>query len=133
MYKILIVDDSREIRNLIRLTLPFSEFRLEEAENGADAMRLIRAWRPDLVLLDIVMPGGINGLQVCQEIKLDPYLQRTIVVMLTVLGQSYDIEAGRAAGADSYIVKPFSPTLLVAQIRQILKSRMHDEPDILPQ
>lgn len=131
MHKILIVDDTREIRNLIRLSLPFSEFHMEEAENGMDAMRLIHDWHPDLVLLDIVMPGGIDGLQVCREVKQDVQLQETVVVMLTVLGQLHDIEAGRAAGADSYIVKPFSPTVLVSQIRRILKSRpgsSHDAP-----
>jgi two-component system phosphate regulon response regulator PhoB len=125
MHKILVVDDSREIRNLIRLSLPYSEFRIEEAENGTDAMRLIHAWRPDLVLLDVVMPGHVDGLQVCREVKQDALLRETIVVMLTVLGQQHDIEAGRAAGADAYIVKPFSPTVLVSQTRRILKDHPH--------
>lgn len=123
MHKILIVDDKRDVRNLIRLSLPFDEFQTMEAENGKDALSLTRDWHPELVLLDILMPGDLDGFQVCREIKQDQKLQQTLVILLTALGLPSDIEKGQAAGADSYIVKPFSPSELASTIRHLLSMR----------
>ena len=123
MHKILIVEDKRDVRNLLRLTLPFDEFQTREADNGADALPLIRDWHPDLVLLDILMPGSMNGLDVCREVKGDQQLRDILVILLTALGQKSDIENGTATGADAYIVKPFSPSELLAVVRPLLKTR----------
>lgn len=123
MHKILIVEDKRDVRNLLRLTLPFDEFQTREADNGADALPLIRDWHPDLVLLDILMPGSMNGLDVCREVKGDQQLRDILVILLTALGQKSDIENGTATGADAYIVKPFSPSELLAVVRHLLKAR----------
>lgn len=109
MKKILIVEDQFDIRELIRMTLELDDFDIHEADNGDRGLEMAMAKRPDLMLLDIMMPGSLDGLQVCQRIKADPALKRIKVIMLSARGQDEDIRAGRNAGADGYLVKPFSP------------------------
>lgn len=111
-YKLLVVDDNAEVRNLLRLTLSFGDYEIREATNGMDALATIQEWRPDIVLLDVMMPGEKDGLQVCREVKQDPELKDTYIAMLTARGQAQDIEAGGDAGADTYLIKPFSPLVL---------------------
>lgn len=108
-YKLLLVDDNHEVRNLIRLTLSFGIYELKETNNGVDALRIINEWQPDLVLLDIMMPGEKDGLQVCREVKKDLALKNTLIVILSARGQKQDIQEGKDAGADAYLIKPFSP------------------------
>jgi len=108
-YKLLVVDDNSEVRNLLRLTLSFGDYEIKEATNGIDAINVINEWRPAIVLLDIMMPGEKDGLQVCREIKKDPELKDTFIAMLTARGQDQDIQEGSDAGADAYLIKPFSP------------------------
>lgn len=119
--RILIVDDKAEIRDLIRMTLALSNFQLKEADNGDEALRLIREWRPDIVLLDIMMPGK-DGFEVCHEVKQDPELAQTIIILLTALAQQHDKLEGFGAGGDAYLVKPFSPFLLLESIKSFLDS-----------
>lgn len=119
MKKLLIVDDKAEVRNLLRLTLASDDHVTREADNGLDALQLIRDWRPDIVLLDIMMPGEIDGLEVCNRVKQDPALRKTIVAMLTARGQESDLQAGQAVGADAYLVKPFSPTQLITMVNRL--------------
>lgn len=118
--RILIVDDQPDLRKLIRMTLELGDFELHEAMDGVGALRQAVALRPDLVLLDVVMPGELNGYQVCERIKQDPALAGTLVVMLTARGLAGDIGAGQQAGADGYLVKPFSPFELIEQVESIL-------------
>lgn len=113
MKKILIVDDHADIRRLIRMTLEFESHDIYEAEDGATALRLAQTLKPDLVLLDVMMPGYLNGLDVCRRLKSDPLLLGPAVILLTARGQARDCEAGRLAGADAYLVKPFSPLQLI--------------------
>ncbi len=108
-HKLLIVDDNPEVRNLLRLTLSFGDYSIREATNGIDALMLIREWRPDIVLLDIMMPGEKNGLQVCREVKNDEEIKDTFIAILTARGQKQDMQEGNDAGADAYLIKPFSP------------------------
>lgn len=122
MKRILIVEDQGDIRKLIRMTLEFDEYEIHEAADGAFGLRMATAVKPDLVLLDIMMPGELDGLQVCQAIKADPALSATRVVLLTARGQAVDREAGERAGADRYLVKPFSPLQLIDTIDQLLVS-----------
>lgn len=128
MHKILVVDDMREVRNLIRLSLPFDEFQTMEAENGKDALSLARDWQPDLVLLDILMPGDLDGFQVCREIKQGRLHPAPLVILLTALGSKNDIDNGHSAGADAYVVKPFSPSELANTIRHLLSTRNPGRP-----
>ncbi len=118
--KILIVDDQEEIRELIRLALEFDDYELHEASNGEQGLSAAQQLRPALMLLDVMMPGGLNGLQVCRHIKGDPELRAIKIVLLTARGQDADRQAGLEAGADHYLIKPFSPLELMKVIDQAL-------------
>lgn len=122
-YKLLIVDDNPEVRNLLRLTLSFGDYSIHEASNGIDALMLIREWRPDIVLLDIMMPGEKDGLQVCREVKNDEEIKDTYIAMLTARGQKLDMQEGTNAGADAYLIKPFSPIELNKMISKVTLAR----------
>ena len=113
MKKILIVEDHADIRRLIRMTLEFEAFEIHEADDAATGWDMARALLPDLLLLDVMMPGPLNGLDLCRAVKADPALAGVPVVMLSARGNSIDREAGLAAGADAYLVKPFSPMQLL--------------------
>lgn len=119
MTKILLVDDHSDIRRLIRITLGKS-FEVLEAEDGTSALTIARQHKPDLVVLDVMMPGELDGLQVLDAIRNDPQLNHTRVVMVTARGQARDYEIGMQRGADGYFIKPFSPLQLVAAIKEIL-------------
>ena len=120
MKKILIVEDQPDIRKLIRMTLEFEDYEIHEAADGAFGLRMASAVGPDLVLLDVMMPGELDGLQVCQRIKSDPRLAHIKVVLLTARGQARDREAGQQSGADDYLVKPFSPLQLIETIERLV-------------
>ncbi len=118
----LIVDDHPDIRKLLMMTLRAQGFDLHETDNGEDAWRIARKLRPSIVLLDAMMPGSLDGYQVCEKIKTDATLKlSTKVVMLTARGQVSDVERGHAAGCDAYMVKPFSPLALLSLIAQLVK------------
>ena len=114
--KLLIVEDQTDIRNLIRATLEFDDFEIHEAEDGRNGLEKFVAVRPAVVLLDVMMPGELDGLQVCQRIKQSPQGRNTIVILLTARGQKADVEIGLKAGADAYLVKPFSPLELIETV-----------------
>jgi two-component system, OmpR family, phosphate regulon response regulator PhoB len=108
MKKLLIVEDHADIRKLLRMTLEYDNFDVYEASNGDVGLAMARDIAPDVVLLDLMMPGHLNGLDVCRHIKADPNMQHTKVIMLTARGKASDQEAGTQAGADAYLMKPFS-------------------------
>ena len=120
MKKILIVDDHADIRRLIRMTLEFEDYDIREAADGEAALAMAQEHQPDLVLLDVMMPGAINGLEVCRRLR-----QAVVsgpgprVIMLSARGQASDREAGMQAGADTYLVKPFSPLQLISCISDL--------------
>lgn len=111
--KLLIVDDQPELRKLLRLALGYGKYHLFEAGDGEAALAIARAEKPNVILLDVMMPGALDGFAVCRAVKADPELAGAFVLMLTARGQSTDYICGDAAGADAYMVKPFSPTKLV--------------------
>ncbi|MCY4746398.1 response regulator [Pelomonas sp. UHG3] len=119
MKKILIVDDHADIRRLIRMTLEFEDYAIEEAGDGESALRMAQTLKPDLVLLDVMMPGTVNGLEVCRRLRADVTATAPRVIMLSARGQASDREAGLQAGADTYLVKPFSPLQLINCIAQL--------------
>jgi len=121
--KVLLVDDNADVRNLLRLTLSFDDYELREADSGVSALEIIYDWHPDIVLLDIMMPGEKDGLQVCREVKQDPALKDVFIAILTARGQKKDIENGESAGADSYLTKPFSPMDLAEKVKGFLSAR----------
>jgi two-component system, OmpR family, phosphate regulon response regulator PhoB len=120
MKRVLIVEDQADIRKLIRMTLEFEPYEIHEAADGAFGLRMAGAVKPDLMLLDVMMPGELDGLQVCERIKNDPATSDIKVVLLTARGQVRDREAGKAAGADDYLVKPFSPLQLIETIERLM-------------
>jgi len=113
--RILIVDDQPDIRKLIRLTLQhLDDAEVYEASNGGEGWRMAQDLKPDLMLLDVMMPGELDGYQVCAKVKSDPVLAgQTKVVLLTARAQKEDEEQGRKAGSDAYLTKAFSPLKLL--------------------
>ena len=119
MKTILVVDDQPDIRRMMRFAL-IPEFQVLEACDGGQALAQILAAPPDAVLLDIMMPGELDGLALCGHIKADPALSGIHVVMMTAMAQVADQEQGIKAGADAYFTKPFSPGALVRHLRTAL-------------
>lgn len=119
MHKVLIVDDQADIRRMMAIALD-DEFDLLEAEDGLTALEILRQHRPDVVLLDIMMPGGLDGLQVLEQIRADAELKHTRVILVSAKGQASDYELGMQKGANAYFVKPFSPLQLLAAIHDQL-------------
>jgi len=106
--RLLLVDDEAALREPLAEYLSRQGFSVTEAASAAQARSVLRDETPDLVLLDIMMPGTLNGLEVCRQIKADHATRFTKVVLLTARVQASDKEAGLAAGADDYLMKPFS-------------------------
>ena len=120
--RILIVDDQGELRKLIRITLGFRDYELYEAEDGQRALELARVLKPDLLILDVMMPGGFDGYQVCKKLKETGNGKVPYVILLTARGQKNDIEEGTRVGADNYLIKPFSPLELIIKVNNALSS-----------
>lgn len=123
MYNVLIVDDHEEVRAVVRATLEEGPYEFFEAANGADGIDQARIVRPDLVVLDITMPGGIDGYDVCSAIKKHPATRAARVLMLTARGQQVDLHRGRLAGCDAYLIKPFSPDHLARTASLLVEPR----------
>jgi CheY-like chemotaxis protein len=126
MNRILIIEDQSDIRRLIRWTLEFEDYEIHEAATGPDGLVAAAELKPDLILLDVMMPGGLDGFQVCEQIKADPALKHTPVVILTARSQQRDRQAGERAGADAFLAKPFSPLQLVETVSSMVKQAASD-------
>lgn len=116
---ILVVDDQDELRLLISLSLQ-TLGRIVEASNAEQALALFAAERPDVVVLDIWLGPGASGLDVCARLRQDPANAGVKIVLLSACGQQSDVTAGMDAGADLYIVKPFSPIELIDAVTGLL-------------
>ncbi|MCO5975238.1 response regulator transcription factor [Ideonella oryzae] len=122
MKKVLVVEDHADIRRLIRMTLEFEACEVFEANNGASGLAQAQELRPDVILLDVMMPGELDGLEVCRRVKADPTLAHSRVVILSARGTAADVERGQQAGSDAYLVKPFSPLQLIKVIDELSPS-----------
>lgn len=120
MKRILIVEDEADIRELIRMTLEMEAYDIREAVDGDDGLRQAQDWQPHLILLDVKMPGRLDGLALCEQLRRLPQLGRTKVVMLSALRETAHRRAGLNAGADDYLVKPFSPRELLDVIQRMV-------------
>ena len=120
--KIVVVEDEDDIQELVRYNLQKEGYRVVLVSSGELALKKIRLEKPDLVLLDLMLPG-IDGLSVCKEVKSSPETSDIPVVMLTAKGEEVDVVTGLEVGADDYITKPFSPRILLARIRAILRRK----------
>ena len=119
MSKILVVEDDRDIRELIAFSLRFAGFGVETAAGGSEGIEKARAHQPDLILLDVRMPR-MGGFEVCERLKEDGRTQGIPVVFLSARGQESEIQQGLALGAVDYILKPFSPDELPGKVQAIL-------------
>jgi CheY-like chemotaxis protein len=121
MKKILIVDDQIEVRELVQVTLEIGDYQILSAENGQEAVRIAQTQHPDIILMDIMMPGSeVDGLEACRQLKSDPATRDITIVMLSAKGQETDIDIGIAAGADDYFTKPFSPIALIEKVEEVM-------------
>ena len=118
--KILIVDDEEHIIELLRFNLLNAGYEIFTANNGIDAVKIAKAEKPSLLLLDLMLPG-IDGFDVCKEIKRDNEMKKTSIIMLTAKGEELDKILGLELGADDYITKPFSVRELLARVKAVLR------------
>jgi two-component system, OmpR family, phosphate regulon response regulator PhoB len=121
MKKILIVDDQLEVRELVSVTLRMGDYKIFQAKSGKEAIEMVNTEKPDLVIMDVMMPGEIDGLQATRFLKNKTETKNTIIIMLTAKGQEFDKKLGFEAGADDYFIKPFSPLDLIRKVEDILK------------
>ncbi len=119
MVRVLIVDDEPNVVELVRVTLEDDRLHVITAMSGAEALRLVAADRPDLILLDVNLPD-LSGLEVCRQLRSEPALVGCRIVMLTAAAQREDVRAGLAAGADEYLTKPFSPVRLLSLVETLI-------------
>ncbi len=118
---ILLADDEPNIRLLVHTTLDDPEYEILEAEDGRSALDLARRHKPQLIVLDWVMPG-LTGIEVATELRKHPATSSIPIIMLTCKGQPGDIAAGQAAGVNIYLVKPFSPMELLDRVQEALST-----------
>lgn len=125
--KILVVEDEAPIQELLQFNLERSKYRVKVVDSGEEALTVAAQYQPDLILLDIMLPGA-DGLEVCKQLKSNSKTERIPIIMLTALCEEADIVAGLELGADDYITKPFSPRVLLARVKAALRRIAVDKP-----
>ena len=123
---VLVVDDERDILELVKYNLDKEGYQVTVVATGEDALAATRTKMPDIVVLDLMLPG-VDGLEVCRRLKADPKTRSIPIVMLTAKGDEADVVTGLELGASDYVTKPFSPRVLTARIKAVL--RRGDEAD----
>lgn len=126
-YTILIVDDESDILELLQYNIEREGYKVLLASDGEEAVKVAKKHRPDLILLDIMMPK-MDGIEVCRQIKEEPELSKTFIIFLTARSEEYSEVAGFDAGADDYIFKPIKPRVLIRRIKAILRRDAENEP-----
>jgi DNA-binding response OmpR family regulator len=119
MTAILIADDDPDIRDLVAFKLEQAGFEVVAVDNGPAALSAARSEPPDLAVLDVMMPG-MSGIDVCRELRSDQRTASLPIILLTARAQETDVDAGFGAGADDYVIKPFSPRELVSRVEAVL-------------
>jgi len=117
---ILVIDDEKDLIELVRYNLEKDGFDVIAATDGQSGLDVVKKHRPDLVVLDLMMPG-VDGLQICKQLRADPRTDRIPVIMLTAKATEADRIVGLELGADDYITKPFSPREVVARVKAVLR------------
>jgi len=125
---ILVVEDEEDILELVKYNLEKEGYRVITAQSCKQALQSVKDLMPDLVLLDLMLPG-IDGIEVCRQIKGDSAIRHILVVMLTAKSEVTDIVVGLELGADDYITKPFNPRVLLARIKAVLRRCIHQDED----
>lgn len=122
---ILLVDDDPDILEIVSYNLSAEGYHIFTAENGKEAVKKAKKKKPDLIILDVMMPE-MDGIEACEQIRKIPALQNTIITFLTARGEDYSQMAGFDAGADDYITKPIRPKVLVSKVKALLR-RLHSD------
>lgn len=118
--KVLFVDDEVDFVDIVRTRLEANNFEVTVAYDGEEALEKVKEVRPDIIVLDIVIPK-INGFDVCRKLKSDPNYKDIPIIMLTARFQTNDIKFGEAVGSNAYITKPFEPQVLLNKMRELLQ------------
>lgn len=126
--RILVVDDEADILELVRYNLQKDGYEVICVESGEDALDSVSEGKPELIVLDLMLPG-MGGLDVCRKLKGNPQSRDIPIIMLTAKGEDADIVAGLELGSDDYVTKPFSPRVLLARIRAVLRRNSQGIPD----
>jgi two-component system alkaline phosphatase synthesis response regulator PhoP len=122
MVKILIIDDEEDIRELLSYNLKKEGYSIQTAENGEKGLAQLKEFKPELVILDVMMPG-MDGIEVCDAIRNSPGFQNTLICFLTARNEDYSQIAGLDAGADDYVAKPVRPKVLISRINALLRRK----------
>ncbi len=125
--KIMVVEDEAPIQELLQFNLERNKYRVKVVDSGEEAISEAVQFLPDLILLDIMLPGA-DGLEVCKQLKANPKTERIPIIMLTALCEEADIVTGLELGADDYITKPFSPRVLLARVKAALRRIAASKP-----
>jgi len=128
MVSVLVIDDEEDIRDILTYNLKKEGFNAYASENGEKGMELLKSVHPDLVLLDVMMPG-MDGIEVCEAIRNLPGFERTLICFLTARSEDYSQIAGLDAGADDYVSKPIKPKVLISRIKAMLRRKGMVEPE----
>jgi two-component system phosphate regulon response regulator PhoB len=120
--QIVVVEDEEDILELVRYNLAREGYQVTCATSGEEGLKAAKSKLPDLILLDLMLPG-VDGLEVCKLVRSDSKTQHIPIVMLTARSEESDIVTGLELGADDYITKPFSPRVLIARVRAVLRRR----------
>lgn len=131
MSKILVVDDEEDIRELLKYNLQKEGFTVDTAENGETCLQMLNQFKPDLIVLDVMMPG-IDGVEVCEAIRSSESSKNVLICFLTARAEDYSQIAGLEAGADDYVSKPIRPKVLVSRIKALLRRSAGMEDNSLP-
>jgi len=126
--KILLVDDEPDILEIIRYNLTSEGYTVEIAENGVEAIAQAKKVKPQLIIMDVMMPK-MDGIEACEKIRNIPELSETVITFLTARGEDYSQMAGFEAGADDYITKPIKPKVLVSKVKALLRRFKEEEED----
>ena len=126
--KVLLVDDEPDIVELLKYNLEREGYQVFTALNGRDALKAAKLNRPDLIVLDIMMPG-MDGVEVCNQLRQQPEFKHTLITFLSARGEDYSQIAGFDAGADDYITKPVRPKVFISKVKALLKRSSSDRPD----
>lgn len=124
--KILLVDDEPDILEIVGYNLSSEGYQVITAENGFEAVKKAKKERPQLIILDVMMPE-MDGIEACEQIRKNPDLSETIITFLTARGEDYSQVAGFDAGADDYITKPIKPKVLVSKVKALLRRLKEDD------
>ena len=125
-HTILLVDDDPDIREFISFNLVKEGFKVETAKNGLEGVEMCKKFKPDLVLLDVMMPW-MDGMEACEAIRATPEIAHTVIAFLSARGEDYSQVAGFESGGDDYITKPIRPKVLVSRIKALLRRNAKSE------